>query len=83
MPHSLTPPESAPSQPPPQRQTIANERTKLLANAIDRASTACFVLGLLSPLATRTPLDMPAFFVCLAFSIGLHLFARKVLGGLK
>jgi hypothetical protein len=30
---------------------IDNERTKLLANALDRASTACFTVGILTPAA--------------------------------
>lgn len=30
---------------------IDNERTKLLANALDRASTACFTVGVATPLA--------------------------------
>ena len=28
---------------------LHNERTKLLANALDRASTACFTVGILTP----------------------------------
>jgi hypothetical protein len=30
---------------------IDNERTKLLANALDRASTACLTVGIITPLA--------------------------------
>jgi hypothetical protein len=30
---------------------VDNERTKLLANALDRASTACFTVGILTPTA--------------------------------
>jgi hypothetical protein len=30
---------------------IDNERTKLLANAPDRASTACFTVGIATPVA--------------------------------
>lgn len=30
---------------------IHNERTKLLANALDRASTACFTVEIATPLA--------------------------------
>jgi hypothetical protein len=29
---------------------VHNERTKLFANALDRASTACFTVGVLSPI---------------------------------
>jgi hypothetical protein len=31
---------------------IDNERTKLAAHALDRASTACLAVGIFSPLAT-------------------------------
>ena len=30
---------------------IHNEQTKLLANALDRAATACFTVGIVTPLA--------------------------------
>ena len=30
---------------------VANERVKLLANNLDRASTACFTVGVATPLA--------------------------------
>ena len=32
--------------------SIVNERTKLAANALDRASTVCLAVGMLAPLAT-------------------------------
>ena len=31
---------------------VYNERTKLLANALDRTSTACVVVGLFTPAVT-------------------------------
>jgi len=31
---------------------VQNERTKLFANALDRASTACVAVGILAPVAT-------------------------------
>jgi len=71
---------------------IENERTKLLANAFDRASTACITVGILAPIAavlygaTGTPMTLWAFglawaiwFLCAA---ALHLIARVILGGL-
>jgi hypothetical protein len=74
---------------------VRNERTKLLANALDRASTACFTVGIATPLAGwlynvsafRAGLDP----LTLAFGIGgwlfgsiaLHLAARRVLGDLQ
>lgn len=47
---------SGPSPPPPpppdpRRVAVANERTKLLANALDRASTACVTIGIVTPAA--------------------------------
>lgn len=72
---------------------IWNERIKLLANALDRLSTACFTLGFLTPLAAvvydAVPINPnPLFFFLAAGSwtvggIALHLFSRIVLGGMK
>jgi hypothetical protein len=72
---------------------IENERTKLLANALDRASTACVTVGLLAPIAallygaTGTAISPVAFGLICAiwiFAAGtLHLIARIILGGLK
>jgi hypothetical protein len=72
---------------------IENERTKLLANALDRASTACVTVGLLAPIAallygaTGTAIEPVAFgLICSSWifaAAALHLVARLVLGGLK
>ena len=72
---------------------IENERTKLLANAFDRLSTACLTVGLLAPIAaviygaTGTAMQYWAFVLICAIwfsaAIALHLIARIVLGGLK
>ncbi len=74
---------------------IDNERTKLLANALDRASTACFTIGILTPSAgyfynvanVRGSMDASALFVGLSswlFAvIVLHCLARRLLKGLK
>ena len=74
---------------------IANERTKLLANALDRASTACFTVGVTTPLAgwvydfgnlrTALPPDVFALGVLgwILDSVLLHLGARRALGSLK
>lgn len=68
---------------------IHNERTKLLANAFDRASTACLTVGILAPIAAAiyTPVGIaPVLGVVvscagwLAAAIALHLLARRVLG---
>lgn len=67
---------------------IHNERTKLLANALDRASTACFAVGALGQALSLPPASQmwlgllsPAGWILAA--IGLHLVARRVLGRLK
>ena len=74
---------------------IANERTKLTANALDRASTACLTVGVLGPtVATLYGIGGTsggshgivlaagsAFWLCAAAA--LHGLARRVLGGLR
>ena len=72
------------------RRLIHNERVKLLANALDRASTACLTVGIAAPLATYlygsghvglgNVLAASYLWLCAAF--GLHGLARRVLGGL-
>lgn len=73
---------------------VRNERLKLLANAFDRASTACFTLGAVGPLAALVYSAGGAvalsgsFFVAAAASwllasAALHLAAREVLGALR
>lgn len=72
---------------------IENERTKLLANALDRTSTACVTVGLLAPVAavlygaTATTMEPLAFAlggpIWLSAAGVLHLVARRTLGRLK
>lgn len=66
---------------------IYNERTKLLANALDRASTACIVVSLITPAVTGgIEMRWEAVFgisIWLFAALILHLLARHVLGGLK
>lgn len=70
---------------------IDNERTKLTANAIDRASTACLAIGIFAPLSVlfQAETAIPTFYLALSFlgwlvtAIVLHLAARRMLGGLK
>ena len=74
---------------------IPNERTKLLANALDRASTAVFTVGLLTPTVswwfnvqgvreTVGAVGLAGFVaVSLVMSLSLHLSARNVLGDLR
>ncbi len=73
---------------------IDNERTKLLANALDRASTACFTVGILTPGAGyfyniggfQGLISVTELFVGVLGWLGalvvLHLLARRVLRGL-
>lgn len=73
---------------------VHNERTKLLANALDRASTACLTVGVLGPSAAAlygisggasiiVPLIAIGSLFWLAASAVLHWLARLVLGRLK
>jgi hypothetical protein len=69
---------------------IDNERTRLFANALDRASTACLAVGIFAPLSGLVQTQFrfsPAAAVAIAgwFSaaIVLHYAARRVLGGLR
>jgi multisubunit Na+/H+ antiporter MnhG subunit len=74
---------------------VANERTKLLANNLDRASTACLTIGVLTPLAgflyNINALQNSLSVLALAFGVFgwllaaalLHLIARRVLGSLR
>jgi hypothetical protein len=76
-------------------KALSNERTKLLANALDRASTACFTVGVATPtagyllnvseIASRVEVGALALlcFGWLTGAISLHLAARHVLGGLE
>ncbi|WP_117191904.1 hypothetical protein [Rhizobium terrae] len=66
------------------------EQTKLLANALDRASTACVTVGVVTPLAGYV-YNVPGFnaisgdrailyFACwLSGAVLLHYLARRVL----
>ncbi|MHC2087670.1 hypothetical protein [Methylobacterium sp. CM6244] len=70
------------------------EQTKLLANALDRASTACFTVGIATPVAgflynvgnfraLSGPFEMiGGVLVWILGAGGLHLAARRVLKGL-
>lgn len=72
---------------------IHNETTKLVANALDRASTACLTVGVFAPIAaalyavTGAAASMPVFVigaVCWIFAAAvLHISARYVLRRLK
>jgi hypothetical protein len=72
---------------------VANEKTKLLANALDRASTACFTVGIATPLAGMLynignfgafPVARMVIYILawLLTSVFLHYFARQTLGRL-
>jgi hypothetical protein len=73
---------------------ITNERAKLFANNLDRASTACFTIGIASPIAAyvykignlreavselELGLGLTGWLVAAIF---LHILARRTLGGL-
>ena len=74
---------------------IDNERTKLLANALDRASTACLTVGVFGPSVAvlydlagtssheRAILVAVGSLLWLAAAAFLHRMAYRVLGRLK
>ena len=74
---------------------IQNERTKLLAAALDRASTACFALGVVGPIiaflykSDEPSLALPDWryvvgpLIWFAAAVLLHLAGRAALGRLK
>lgn len=73
---------------------VRNEQKKLLANALDRASTACFTVGIATPvagylynignfgMAIEGERLMIGIALWLFSAIALHLMARRVLNGL-
>ena len=74
---------------------VVNERIKLLAGSVDRAATACFTVGIATPLAGYLynigdfgALLSRSAFLSIIFGwflaiVGLHLLARRLLRGLK
>lgn len=72
-----------------------NERTRLLAAALDRASTACFTVGLATPLAgwvydvgaLRSGLPVGKLLVGLLgwflAAVALHIAAQMILGRVR
>lgn len=74
---------------------IRNEQTKLLANALDRASTACFTVGIATPIAGylynignfRGAVSYGALLGGLSgwlfIALFLHYLARRILRGLQ
>jgi len=74
---------------------IENERWKLLANALDRGSTACITIGVATPLAgaiynvngfrhaVQTWELAVGLLGWLATAVTLHFAARRALGGLE
>jgi hypothetical protein len=70
---------------------IENEHTKLAANALDRASTACLAIGIFAPVAAVLQSDALRLSAGLALSLAgwfvaaivLHISARYMLKGLK
>jgi hypothetical protein len=69
-------------------ELVHNERTKYLAAALDRASTACLAVGaigqLTSPISAQFGLDVAiAVSAWISGSLVLHLAGRIILGGLR
>ena len=72
---------------------LHNERIKLRANALDRASTACLAVGVLGPavgfLYGVSAASVPRLLLVvgssmwLSAAVALHLLSWRTLGGLK
>lgn len=72
---------------------VENERTKLLAGALDRASTAYFTVGVLAPVAAAIygagsfglgPIASALVaLVWILAAVALHWLARVILGALR
>lgn len=70
---------------------IENEKTKFVANALDRASTACLAVGVFAPLAALPQAEHPlpvgwmlaTFAGWILAAAMLHFIVRLTLGGLK
>jgi len=72
---------------------IHNERTKLTANWLDRASTASITLGVVAPLAAAVfgypnlPVSARNLLIGVVFwfltGLGLHFLGRHILGRLR
>jgi hypothetical protein len=64
---------------------VYNERAKLVANALDRASTGCFITGVVGPTGTlmlnHTDIPKESFVVVLVLwvlaAVVLHIEARR------
>jgi hypothetical protein len=73
---------------------VEREQTKLFANALDRASTACLAVGVLTPISavffaipgySTTPIWVVEFGVgaWMLCTLALHLMAMRALRGLQ
>jgi hypothetical protein len=67
---------------PAQRQAVANERAKLFAQALDRASTGCFVVGVFGPLAGASWANESGL-AWIGGALALHIVAQMVLGRIR
>lgn len=64
---------------------IRNERVKLFASSLDRASTACVAVGLFTPIVQSgvgSGFSLLGFMAWILAAAVLHLFAQHVLGEL-
>lgn len=74
-------------------QDVRNEKSKLFANALDRASTSCLTVGILAPTAAAffnfpgVTLEFWPFILCLICwalpTVILHIDAQRVLDELR
>ena len=74
-------------------RSIHNERTKLLAGALDRVSTGSFITGIIAPITSQVRssssnnsniwLSLMLFVGFFITGVGLHRLAQQVLGDLR
>ena len=73
------------------RKDLNAEHLKLIANGLDRVSTACFAFGIIGPMAAVTfGLSSASFWpliigtvIWFFFGIGLHVVAHVILEGMQ
>jgi hypothetical protein len=63
----------------PRRSLVHNERIKLTAASLDRAATACFVVGIIAPAQQIGQLTPGAIMPWIVAGLILHVVAQSVL----
>ena len=74
-------------------KTVRNERTKMLAGALNTVCTSCFTVGVLAPIAAAfynvgsSAISLATIIIGVVIwfgaAVGVHLLARRILGGIE